>query len=107
MLMICAPGPGSEERRYGLPPGAESSGVRPSRVLTEQLGARDPGERCRVLGGVVANAAADLFQFCDPRVDPPLGSLEQRGQLRAEWLVRAAEVLTRELLDLLDREPER
>jgi hypothetical protein len=45
--------------------------MRAPRVLAEEL-------RGRVLGAVVANAAAERFQFGDPVLDPPLGPVEQR-----------------------------
>jgi hypothetical protein len=88
-------------------PGGRVKRRAPAAGPARKVGARDPGERCRVLGAVVANVAADRFELGDPRIDQPFAPLQHRRELRAEWLVRAAEVLTRQLLDLLDREPER
>jgi hypothetical protein len=71
--------------------------------VAEQVDAGPAGERGGVLSAVLADAAAEGRKLGDPIVDPLLGAVQELGDVRADRLVRAAEVGAREQLDLLDR----
>jgi hypothetical protein len=99
--MICAPFSGSE-RRYGLPPGAESSGACAPGIRGEGIRAAPAGERGGVLGAEVANPALDRLKFGDAVIDPALGAVQERRQARTDRLVGAADVVASQPIDLLD-----
>jgi hypothetical protein len=68
---------------------------------------REAGQGRGVLGAKVLNPVADVLQLRKTCLDPLLRTRQEGRQARADRLARPAEVDRRELLDLLDRQPER